>query len=108
MEFHPKLLLWLSCNVASRSLGQPLLHIFKKTGHNGNMTCSRRLFLLGTATTLSGALLAACSQLEEEPEHIAKFKAKEIPVGGAVSFGNFFVAQPKEGLFKAYSAECPH
>lgn len=46
------------------------------------MTCSRRLFLLGTATTLSGALLAACSQLEEEPEHIAKFKA--------------------------YSAECPH
>lgn len=72
------------------------------------MTCSRRLFLLGTATTLSGALLAACSQLEEEPEHIAKFKAKEIPVGGAVSFGNFFVAQPKEGLFKAYSAEFPH
>lgn len=73
------------------------------------MTCSRRLFLLGTATTLSGAVLAACSQLgEPEPEHIAKFEAKDIPVGEAVSFGNFFVAQPKKGVFKAYSAECPH
>lgn len=72
------------------------------------MACSRRIFLLGTATTLSGAILAACSQLEQEPEHLAKFEKTDIPVGGAVSFGNFFVAQPKEGLFKAYSSECTH
>ncbi|MEJ5997934.1 Rieske (2Fe-2S) protein [Corynebacterium sp. H130] len=72
------------------------------------MTCSRRIFLLGTATTLSGAILAACTKLEHEPEHIAKFETTEIPVGGAVTFGNFFVAQPKEGLFKAYRAECTH
>ncbi|QGU03255.1 Rieske [2Fe-2S] domain protein [Corynebacterium kalinowskii] len=75
------------------------------------MTCSRRIFLLGTATTLSGAVLAACSALgeqEPEPEHIAKMESKDIPVGGAVAFGNFFVAQPKEGVFKAYSAECTH
>ncbi|QMV84249.1 Rieske (2Fe-2S) protein [Corynebacterium hindlerae] len=74
------------------------------------MVCSRRLFLLGTATTLSGAALAACSALGEkpEPEHIATFDASEIPVGEAVSFGNFFVAQPREGLYKAYSSECTH
>lgn len=71
------------------------------------MTCSRRLFLLGTATTFTGALLAACSATDEPlPENAIKIK--DVPVGSAVEVGKFIVAQPEEGLFKAYSSDCPH
>ena len=33
------------------------------------MTCSRRMFLLGTATTVAGAFLDACG--EEAPEELS-------------------------------------
>lgn len=72
------------------------------------MSCPRRTFLLGTATTLAGAVLIACQKTEEEPPHLAKIEATDIPVGEAVTFGNYFIAQPREGLFKAYSSTCTH
>ena len=67
------------------------------------MTCSRRLFLLGTATTFAGAFLAACG--EKPPEEVAK---TEVPVGSAVVLDKVIIAQPTEGQFVAYSSTCPH
>ncbi|AWB84949.1 Rieske (2Fe-2S) protein [Corynebacterium liangguodongii] len=67
------------------------------------MTCSRRLFLLGTATTFAGAFLAACGQ--EPTGDIAK---TAVPVGGSVILDKFIIAQPSEGHYVAYSATCPH
>ena len=67
------------------------------------MTCSRRLFLIGTATTFAGAFLAACGQ--EPTGEVAK---TEVPVGSAVILDRFIIAQPTEGQFVAYSNICPH
>ena len=55
-------------------------------------TCSRRMFLLGTATTFAGAYLAACGK---EPS--AEIAATEIPVGSAVIVDKVIFAQPIEG-----------
>ncbi|HFG8808632.1 Rieske (2Fe-2S) protein [Corynebacterium striatum] len=66
-------------------------------------TCSRRMFLLGTATTFAGAYLAACGK---EPS--AEIAATEIPVGSAVMVDKVIFVQPTEGEFKAYSQTCPH
>lgn len=65
--------------------------------------CSRRMFLLGTATTFAGAYLAACGS---QPS--AEIAATEIPVGSAKIIDNVIFAQPEEGVFKAYSQTCPH
>jgi nitrite reductase/ring-hydroxylating ferredoxin subunit len=35
-------------------------------------------------------------------------KTSEIPVGGAVLVGNYLIAQPQRGVFKAFDATCPH
>lgn len=67
------------------------------------MTCSRRLFLLGTATTFAGAFLAACGT--EPTEDVAK---TAVPVGGSVILDKFIIAQPTAGNYVAYSATCPH
>ena len=67
------------------------------------MTCSRRLFLLGTATTFAGAFLAACG--EPPSEEVAK---TAVPVGSAVILDRFIIAQPNPGEYVAYSAVCPH
>ncbi len=67
------------------------------------MKCSRRMFLLGSATTLAGAYLAACGK--EASASIAK---TEIPVGSATIIDGVIFAQPKENEFKAYSQTCPH
>lgn len=67
------------------------------------MTCSRRLFLLGTATTFAGAFLAACGH--EPTEDAAK---TAVPVGGAVILDKFIIAQPTAGNYVAYSSTCPH
>lgn len=67
------------------------------------MTCSRRMFILGTATTFAGAFLAACG--EPPSEEVAK---TEVPVGSAVILDRFIIAQPTAGNFVAYSAVCPH
>lgn len=67
------------------------------------MTCSRRMFLLGTAATFAGAFLAACG--ESPSEEVA---ATEVPVGSAVILDQFIIAQPTEGQFVAYSSACPH
>lgn len=69
-----------------------------------NNTCSRRRFLLGTATTAAGALLAACASDEE----VNKVASADIPVGGGVVVGRFVVTQPEKGKFSAFSAKCPH
>ena len=67
------------------------------------MTCSRRLFLLGTATTFAGAFLAACG--EAPSEEVAK---TAVPVGSAVILDRFIIAQPNPGEYVAYSSVCPH
>lgn len=67
------------------------------------MTCSRRLFLLGSATTLAGAYLAACGKPAS-----ASIAATEIPVGSGVILDGVIFAQPTEGNFIAYSTKCPH
>lgn len=67
------------------------------------MTCSRRLFLLGTATSFAGAFLAACG--EPPSEEVAK---TAVPVGSAVILDRFIIAQPNPGEYVAYSAVCPH
>ena len=54
------------------------------TSHNH--TCSRRAFLLGTATTFAGALLVACGSSG------TKTAANDVPVGSAIM----------------YSTVCPH
>lgn len=67
------------------------------------MTCNRRVFMLGTATTFAGAFLAACG--EPPSEEVAK---TEVPVGSAVILDRFIIAQPTAGEYVAYSATCPH
>lgn len=67
------------------------------------MTCNRRMFLLGTATTFAGAFLAACGSAPT-----AEVAATEVPVGSAVIIDDFIIAQPTEGTFVAYSTTCPH
>lgn len=66
-------------------------------------TCSRRLFLVGTATTFAGAVLAACGKAPS-----AEVAATEVPVGSAVIVDKYIIAQPTEGNFVAYSTTCPH
>ncbi|AKK04339.1 Rieske (2Fe-2S) protein [Corynebacterium epidermidicanis] len=65
--------------------------------------CSRRLFLLGTATTFAGAVLAACGS--EKGKEIA---IQDVPVGGSIAVDGFIIAQPTAGVYKAYSQTCPH
>lgn len=65
--------------------------------------CSRRMFILGAATTFAGAFLAACGK--PAPAEVA---ATQVPVGSAVIVGKFIIAQPTEGNFVAYSTTCPH
>ena len=65
-------------------------------------TCNRRLFLIGTATTFAGALLASCAPPKQTID------AKGVPVGSAVIVGNFIITQPTSGVYHAYSATCPH
>ena len=67
------------------------------------MTCSRRLFLIGSATTFAGVFLAACG--EEPTDDVAK---TQVPVGSAVILDRFIIAQPTAGEFVAYSSVCPH
>ncbi len=66
--------------------------------------CSRRRFLLGTAATAAGALVAACAP-KSAVERVA---AADIPVGGGVVIGSYVITQPEEGKFAAYSSVCPH
>ena len=35
-------------------------------------------------------------------------KTDEVPVGGAVLAGEYLIAQPQRGVFKAFDATCPH
>lgn len=65
--------------------------------------CSRRLFLVGTATTFAGAVLAACGK-----DKAAGVKIADVPVGSAVLVDSFIIAQPEPGVFKAYANTCPH
>jgi len=65
-------------------------------------TCNRRLFLIGTATTFAGALLAACGSQKQTID------ANDVPVGSAVIVGDFIITQPTTGVYHAYSAKCPH
>lgn len=67
------------------------------------MTCSRRMFLLGTATTFAGAFVAACGK--QPNEEVAK---TAVPVGGSVILDKFIIAQPTAGHYVAYSSTCPH
>lgn len=67
--------------------------------------CSRRMFLLGSATTLAGVVLAACGGDADKAKEIA---VSEVPVGSAVIVGDFILAQPTAGEYKAYSAACTH
>lgn len=67
------------------------------------VSCNRRMFLLGTATTFAGAFLAACGS-----DPTAELEAATVPVGSGVIVGSFIIAQPREGYFLAFSSTCPH
>lgn len=67
------------------------------------LQCSRRMFLIGTATTFAGALMAACGTDDAQ-----SVSAKDVPVGSAIIVGNVIIAQPTEGEYRAYSTACPH
>ncbi|APG82780.1 Iron-sulfur protein [Corynebacterium pseudotuberculosis] len=67
--------------------------------------CTRRMFLLGTATTFAGAVLAACGGDKTKAKEIA---LSDVPVGGATIVDDFIIAQPAAGEYKAYSTDCPH
>ncbi|KQB87013.1 Rieske (2Fe-2S) protein [Corynebacterium lowii] len=66
-------------------------------------SCSRRLFLVGSATTFAGAVLAACGSGPTE-----EVAASDVPVGSATIVGDFIIAQPEEGQYRVYSTTCPH
>ncbi|MCZ9310173.1 Rieske (2Fe-2S) protein [Corynebacterium uberis] len=68
-----------------------------------NRPCSRRLFLAATASTFAGAVLAACGSGPRE-----EVAAADVPVGSAIIVGDFIIAQPTAGEYKAYSTRCPH
>ncbi|MEJ5997962.1 Rieske (2Fe-2S) protein [Corynebacterium sp. H130] len=61
------------------------------------------MFLIGTATTFAGAVLAACGS-----EKAGDIAIKDVPLGSAVLVGEFIIAQPEAGVYKAYSNVCPH
>lgn len=63
------------------------------------------MFLLGSATTLAGVVLAACGGDASKAKEIA---VREVPVGSAVIVGDFILTQPTAGEYKAYSAVCTH
>lgn len=67
------------------------------------LQCSRRMFLIGTATTFAGAVLAACGA--EEAQSVS---VNDVPVGSGVIVGSVIIAQPTEGEYRAYSTACPH
>lgn len=71
----------------------------KQTG----VGCSRRMFLIASATTFAGAVLAACGG--EEAKSIA---VEDVPVGSGIIVGSAIIAQPTAGEYKAYSTVCPH
>lgn len=73
----------------------------------GERTCNRRLFLLGSAATFAGAVLAACGGDKSKADSL-QVEASEVPLGSAVVVGDFIVAQPTEGKYVAYSALCTH
>ncbi|MCS5480029.1 Rieske (2Fe-2S) protein [Corynebacterium sp. YIM 101645] len=66
-------------------------------------TCSRRMFLLGTASTFAGVFLAACGATPS-----VEVAAADVPVGSAVIFDGFIIAQPTAGTYVAWSQQCPH
>lgn len=68
------------------------------------LSCNRRLFLLGTATTFAGAVLAACGKSSESQE----IATTDIPVGSGIIVGTAIITQPVAGEYKAYSTTCPH
>ena len=57
--------------------------------------CSRRMFLLGTATTFAGAYAAACGSSPS-----AEIAATEIPIGSAKIVDGVIFTQPKEGSLR--------
>lgn len=61
------------------------------------------MFLIGTATTFAGAVLAACGS-----EKAASVALTDVPEGSAVLVDDFIIAQPTKGVYKAYSNLCPH
>ncbi|AIU31580.1 Rieske (2Fe-2S) protein [Corynebacterium ulcerans] len=63
------------------------------------------MFLLGTATTFAGAVLAACGGDKTKAKEIA---LSDVPVGSATIVDDFIIAQPVAGEYKAYSTDCPH
>ncbi|MDR7330573.1 Rieske (2Fe-2S) protein [Corynebacterium guangdongense] len=68
-----------------------------------NLSCSRRMFLLGTASTFASAFLVGCGTAPSE-----EVAATQVPVGSAVIVGDVIIAQPTAGNFVAYSTSCPH
>lgn len=65
-------------------------------------SCSRRLFLVASATSFAGILTSACGKSTEE------VAASDVPVGSAVIVGSYIIAQPRAAEYKAYSTLCPH
>ncbi|WP_396124771.1 MULTISPECIES: Rieske (2Fe-2S) protein [unclassified Corynebacterium] len=60
------------------------------------------MFLLATASTFSGLVLTACAGKAQEMD------ISDVPVGSAIIRDGIILAQPEPGVYKAYSADCPH
>ncbi|HLU74081.1 MAG TPA: Rieske (2Fe-2S) protein [Nonomuraea sp.] len=81
---------------------------------NGGSGIGRRQALGVAGVAACGVALAACG--ESGPRQAPGIKGKEIaktadvPVGGGTVVKKYriVVAQPSEGVFKAYGAACPH
>lgn len=65
--------------------------------------CNRRLFLLGTATTFSGAFLMACGSADP-----LEVPADDVPVGSAKIYDDFIITQPVAGQYLAFVNKCTH
>lgn len=80
----------------------------------GSVIERRRALKAAGAAACGVAALAACG--DGTPQQVPGIKGKEIaktadvPVGGGTVVKQYkiVVTQPSEGVFKAYSASCPH
>lgn len=68
-------------------------------------SCDRRTFLVATATTLGGVLLAACGKQEPTQQQV---NPEDVPLGSAVIVGDYIITHPEDGKYAAYLAKCPH
>lgn len=93
--------------------------------HLDEISQPRRTVIAGAGLGLAATALAACSSYGEKPQATATSSAKaptagapaavtpltkttDVPVGSGVILEDTVVTQPTAGVFKGFSAVCPH